>query len=97
VQFDVRMTGDRHDNSFLFMTAVPNAQYPTPVPFGTDITVNPGYTVAGLGFDYRFGPVATVYIRANNVGDTEYDSALGYPGMPRAVMVGALFNVRRFR
>jgi outer membrane cobalamin receptor len=92
VQFDIRMIGDRHDNSFLFMTAIPNVQYPNPVPFGTDITVNPGYTVAGLGFDYRFGREATVYFRANNIGDTEYDGALGYPGMPRTVMFGVQFD-----
>ena len=49
VSFDLRMVGDRHDSSFLFLRSVPNAQYPT--AFTTDITVNPGYTVAGLGLE----------------------------------------------
>jgi outer membrane cobalamin receptor len=91
VNADVRLVGDRHDNSFLFMFTVPNAQYPT--PFGTDITVNPGYVVAGVGFDYRIGKEVTAYFRCNNIGDTEYDSALGYPGMPRTVMAGAQFTI----
>jgi outer membrane cobalamin receptor len=93
VHFDLRVVGDRHDNSFLFMRTIPNAQYPT--AFTTDITVNPGYTVAGLGLDYRLDRSVTLFVRSNNIGDTEYDSALGYPGMPRTVMVGA--NVRLAR
>jgi outer membrane cobalamin receptor len=92
---DLRMVGDRFDNSFLFYRTVPNAQYPS--AFTTDITVNPGYTVLGLGVDVRLDRAATVYVRANNVTDTEYDSVLGYPGMPRQVMVGAKFNVGRLR
>ena len=92
---DVRMVGDRFDNSFLFYRTMPNAQYPS--AFTTDITVNPGYTVLGLGVDVRLDRAATVYVRANNVTDTEYDSVLGYPGMPRQVMVGARFNVGRPR
>ena len=95
VDFDLRIVGDRHDNSFLFMSSMPNAQYPS--SFFTDITVNPGYTVAGLGVDYRLDKSFTVYVRANNITDTEYDSALGYPGMPRQVMVGGRFNVGRLR
>ena len=95
VSFDVRMIGERHDNSFLFMDAVPNAQFPNPVPFSTDITVNPGYAVAGLGLDYRVDRAVTVYVRGNNITDTEYDMALGYPGLPRSVAFGVQFNVGR--
>jgi vitamin B12 transporter len=93
IHFDARMVGDRHDNSFLFMQTVPNAQYPN--AFTADITVNPGYTVAGLGVDVRIDRDLSIYVRGNNIGDTKYDLALGYPGMPRTVMVGAQFNVRR--
>ena len=39
----------------------------------------------------------TVYVRGNNIFDKEYDTALGYPAMPRQVMVGARFNVGRLR
>ena len=93
VHGDVRFTGERHDNSFLFFESVPNAAMPFPV--FTDITVNPGYAVAGLGVDVRLDHGITAFVRANNVGDTEYDSVLGYPGMPRTFMVGARFGLRR--
>ena len=32
-------------------------------------------------------------MRANNITDNEYDTALGYPAMPRSVMVGARFDL----
>jgi outer membrane cobalamin receptor len=89
---DTRWVGDRHDNSFLFMRTVANAARPA---FSTDITVNPGYAVSGFGVDFEAAREATVFFRANNVGDTEYDGALGFPGMPRTVMVGVRFNVGR--
>jgi vitamin B12 transporter len=93
--FDVRVAGDRHDNSFLSLRTVPNAAFPN--AFTTDITVNPGYAVAGLGLDVRIDRDLTVYIRGNNITDTEYDSVLGYPGMPRTVMVGAQFRIGRLQ
>jgi hypothetical protein len=34
-------------------------------------------------------------VRVNNVGDTVYDSALGYPGLPRSAMVGVRFDVSK--
>ncbi len=95
VNFDVRMVGERHDNSFLFLRTVPNAAFPS--AFTTDITVNPGYAVAGLGLDVRVDRMFSVYIRGNNITDKEYDTVLGYPAMPRQVMVGARFNVGRLR
>ena len=88
--FDTRWVGDRHDNSFLFMSTVANAARPS---FFTDITVNPGYAVSGFGIDFEAAREATLFLRVNNVGDTEYDSALGYPGLPRSAMVGVRFNV----
>ena len=93
--FDLRMVGERFDAAFLSLRTIPNAQYPT--AFNTDITVNPGYTVAGLGADVRLDRTVTVYVHANNITDTVYDSALGYPGLPRQVMVGVRFNVGRLR
>jgi outer membrane receptor protein involved in Fe transport len=89
------MVGDRHDHSFLFMRTVPNAARPTAIT--TDITVNPGYTVGGLSVDFRAARELRVFLRVNNLADTAYDSALGYPGSPRSVMVGARFDggVRR--
>jgi vitamin B12 transporter len=89
---DLRVVGDRHDSSFLFMETVPNASMPTPL--FTDITVNPGYAIGGLGLDIRLDRRVTAFIRANNVADTSYDSVLGYPGMPRTVMAGARISLR---
>ena len=93
VNADVRIAGDRHDNSFLFLQTVPNAQYPE--SFTTDITLNPGYAVAGAGLDYRVDRTLTLYVRGNNITDTGYDSALGYPGLPRSVVIGATFDIGR--
>jgi outer membrane receptor protein involved in Fe transport len=90
VYFDARFVGQRHDSSFLSLRSVPNATLPRAVT--TDITVNPGYAVAGVGIDLRAHRTLTVFVRANNVADTEYESALGYPGMPRTVMLGARFG-----
>jgi outer membrane receptor protein involved in Fe transport len=92
--FDTRWVGDRHDNSFLFpqLRTLPNATRPA---FATDLTVNPGYAVAGFGVDYMVDRRASVYVHVNNVGDTEYDSALGFPGLPRSATVGVRFDVSR--
>ena len=90
VNVNLRLIGDRFDNSFLFMQTVPNAERPTTF---TDITVNPGYVVAGLGVDVRVRNSLTVFLRGDNIGDSKYDSALGYPGLPRAVVAGARFRL----
>jgi outer membrane receptor protein involved in Fe transport len=90
VNVTLRMIGDRFDNSFLFLRTVPNAERPTAVT--TDITVNPGYLVAGAGLDMRVSEALNVFLRADNLGDTAYESALGYPGLPRAVVAGARFR-----
>jgi len=80
----VRIVGDRHDSSFLFFE-----------PLFTDITVNPGYTIADLGVDVRVDRALTVFVRANNITDTTYDAVLGYPGLPRTIMAGVRFAVGR--
>jgi vitamin B12 transporter len=91
VNVNMRIVGQRHDNSFLSLRTVPNAERPTAIT--TDITINPGYVVAGLGLDYRVHDAVTIFLRSDNVGDTEYDSALGYPALPRAVVIGARFRL----
>jgi outer membrane receptor protein involved in Fe transport len=90
--FDTLWLSDRHDSGFLFLQTVPNAASP---PFFTDITVNPGYSVSGFIVDYEVDRRATVFVRVNNIGDTKYDSLLGYPGTPRNAMVGVRFDVAR--
>ena len=91
VDFNARWVGDRHDNSFLSLRTVPNVERPTAIT--TDITVNPGYSVMGLGFSVEAHRALTVFVRVDNLADTQWDSALGYPGLPRAVVAGARINV----
>jgi outer membrane cobalamin receptor len=91
VDYNVRMIGDRHDNSFNGMRSVPNAE--RPMAFTSDITVNPGYSVMALAVSVRMHDALSIFLRVDNLADREYDSALGYPGLPRAVVVGARFNV----
>ena len=93
VDYNVRMVGDRHDNSFLSLRTVPNAERPAAIT--TDITVNPGYSVMGLGVSVKAHDALTVFLRVDNLADTEWDSALGYPGLPRAAVVGARFDIGR--
>jgi vitamin B12 transporter len=90
VYVDARFVGERHDSSFLFLQSVPNAVVPRAVT--TDITVNPGYAVTGVGVDVRAHRMLTVFVRANNITDSRYEGALGYPGMPRSAMVGTRFG-----
>lgn len=91
VNVDARFVGQRHDNSFLSLRSVPNPNKPTAVT--TDITVNPGYAVVGAGLDVRVHDVVTVFLRTDNIGDTRWESALGYPGLPRSAYVGVRFNI----
>jgi vitamin B12 transporter len=91
VNVDARFIGQRHDNSFLSLRSVPNPNTPNAVT--TDITVNPGYTVVGFGVDVRTRQAATIFFRADNIADTKWESALGYPGLPRAAYAGVRFNL----
>ena len=84
----VRVIGQRHDSSFLGLARVSDGR---PV----EITVNPGYTVIGLGGQLRLGDDLTVFARIDNLADTAYESALGYPGLPRAVVLGGRFSLGR--
>jgi vitamin B12 transporter len=85
VHWDTRIVGDRHDSSFIGLL--------TPSFESGEISVNPGYTVSGLGVDYKTHRAATIYFRADNIFDEEYEGALGYPGLPRSAMVGVRFNI----
>lgn len=91
INLNVRHVGDRHDASFIGLSAVRSARFPT--GRSVDITVNPGYTVVGLGAEGRVRNDVTFFVRVDNVADTEYESALGFPGLPRAAVVGARFNI----
>lgn len=93
INANARIVGQRHDSPFLSLRSVPNPNFPTAVT--TDITVNPGYTVVGLGLEVRAHDQLRLFLRGDNVGDTEYQSALGYPGLPRAAVAGVRFDIGR--
>ncbi len=88
VQWDTRVVGDRHDASFIGLF--------TPSFESGEITFNPGYTVSGLGVEYRLQRGLTLYFRGDNIFDAAYrglawlsgDAARGrrrYAGQHRAV------------
>lgn len=87
VNADARLVGERHDHSFLSLRTLPSALMPSAIT--TDITVNPGYAVFGAGVDVTIHDRATVFVRGSNVADAAYDSVLGYPALPRALVAGA--------
>jgi vitamin B12 transporter len=93
VNVDARFVGERHDAAFLGLSAVPSPGSPILATRSVDITVNPGYTVVGIGGEYRLRDEAALFVRIDNLGDTEYQGALGYPGLPRAAVIGARFTV----
>ncbi len=82
---NLRFSGDRHDSAFFNLTRLSDG---VSVP----ITFNPGYTLVGLGGQYRVHDELTIYLQIENVTDKEYDSAFGYPGLPRAFVLGGRFN-----
>jgi vitamin B12 transporter len=82
IHADAELRGERHDSSFLFLSAVPSGAT-------TDITLTPGYAVGGLGVDVRVRDALTLFVRGSNVTDTAYETALGFPGLPRTFMAGA--------
>lgn len=93
VDFNLRHVGQRHDAAFLGLSAVPSPQFPNGE--SVDITVNPAYTLIGIGGDFRVNEELTLYLRIDNLTDKAYESALGYPGLPRAVVAGGRFSIGR--
>ncbi len=91
LSFNARMVGDRHDHSFLSLRTVPNASRPAAIT--TDITVNPGFAVMGLGLDLRAHDTVTLFLRGDNIADAAYEGVLGYPALPRAIVAGARFRL----
>ena len=86
LHLNVRVTGDRHDSAFLGLQRLSDGR---PV----DITVNPGYVLLGLGGQFRIRNDFTLFLRIENLTDEAYEGALGYPGLPRAVMAGGRFEI----
>jgi len=48
--------------------------------------------VVSLGLDVRAHDTLTLYLRGENLADEAYESVLGYPAMPRAMVAGVRFN-----
>ena len=88
---ELRVVGERHDSSFLFLSTVAGPNVAGGVT--TDITVNPGYAVGSLGVDVRAADGVTLFARTDNIGNTSYESVLGYPGLPRSFMAGVRWNL----
>ena len=86
LHLDARMVGRRHDAAFLGLAAFPSGR-------SVDITVNPGYTVLGVGGDYRIRDALTLFARIDNLANETYESALGFPGLPRSAVAGARFTL----
>ena len=86
VNLNVQVTGDRHDAAFLGL-----ARQSDGLP--VDITLNPSYTLVSLGGQYRLSNELTLFLRADNLTDARYESVLGYPGLPRAFVIGGRFNL----
>ena len=93
INLDVRRVGQRHDSGFLFLTSVPTPQFNQATP--VDVTVNPGYTLVGLGAEVEAHEALTLFFRVDNLANEVYESALGYPGNPRSVVVGTRFTLGR--
>jgi vitamin B12 transporter len=91
VNVNLRYVGQRHDAAFLGLSIVPSPQFPASRP--VDITVNPAYTLVWLGGEVRLAREVSAFVRVDNLGDVKYESALGYPGLPRAVVVGARVRI----
>jgi outer membrane receptor protein involved in Fe transport len=65
-------TGKRTDSDFL----------------GLGLTSNPGYARFDLSTSYRVARGFSLYARATNLFDKQYQDALGYPALGRDVRVG---------
>ncbi len=86
LHLNLQVTGDRHDSAFLGLQRVSDGR-------GVDITRNPGYALLTLGGQVRVHDDLTLFLRIDNATDAVYDSALGYPGLPRAVVAGGRFDL----
>ena len=83
---NLRAVSERHDAAFIGLARVSDGR-------SVDITVNPGYTLVSVGGQFRVDDALTVFVRGDNLTDEVYESVLGYPGLPRAFVIGGRFNI----
>ncbi len=86
LHLNLQLAGDRHDSAFLGLQRAADGRT-------VDITVNPGYALLTLGGQVRVHDDLTLFARVDNAMNAVYDSALGYPGLPRAVVAGGRFTL----
>ena len=92
VNLNLSAVSERHDAAF-FSSAAFQSFVRVSDGQSVDIRVNPGYTLVSLGGQYRVHDDLTIYLRADNLTDETYESALGYLGLPRAFVIGTRFNI----
>jgi outer membrane cobalamin receptor len=90
-----RYVSERHDSAFMPLRTVPEEGFPTGRP--ANITVNPGYATWGASAEYRLHRSLSVYLTADNLTNTNYESALGHRGQPRGAAVGLRWDLSRTR
>ena len=52
------------------------------------------YTLVGLAGSWRFTRKLELFARVDNLGDTEYETLIGFPGPERAGRLGLRFRTR---
>jgi outer membrane cobalamin receptor len=75
------------------LRTLPESGFPT--GRAANITVNPAYTWFGATAEYRVHRSLAFYLSVENLADETYESALGYPGLPRSAAVGLRWNLSR--
>ena len=92
VYLNLRAVGERHDAAFFSSPSFPSLAR---VSDGraVDIRVNPGYTTLDLGGQFRAHDALTIFLRIDNLTNETYESALGFPGLPRAFVSGGRFTL----
>jgi outer membrane receptor protein involved in Fe transport len=69
-------SGSRTDSDFLFL----------------GLTRNPGYARFDIASSYAVGRGISLYARATNVFDKQYQDAIGFPALGRDVRVGMSYR-----
>jgi vitamin B12 transporter len=92
VYLNLRAVGERHDAAFFSSASFASF---TRVSDGraVDIRFNPGYTTLDLGGQFRAHDALTIFLRIDNLTNETYESALGFPGLPRAFVSGGRFTL----
>ena len=85
LHLNVQVVGQRHDSAFLGLVHLADGR-------AADIAVNPAYTLATLGGQFRLREDLTLFARVDNLTGADYATVLGFPGLPRALAVGARFG-----